>query len=131
MKSLKVLYRDGTAITIEPHEIGGRHKIERADRAADGETAAGCKGKKASSSSDDGLFPAFRAPLALRQGATEGIDSVDTMIDHLNSLKNTSALESHYIFAVKDHGIDPHTAREIFERIPDGAHVTLLGDHDA
>lgn len=129
MKSLTVMYRDGIEITIKG-DATARRRSEDEIRDAEDEEKSRCKTNKPKRASDDGLFPAFRAPFVLRQ-AIRKVGSIDAMIDHLDRAKRANELQEPHTFSLKHPGIDPLAARQIFERIPDGAHVTLLGDDDA
>jgi hypothetical protein len=130
MKSLRIKYRDGTEVTIKG-EASARQRSEDEIRDTDDEKKSSCKGKKSKGSSDNGLFPAFTRPITPEEARIPRVDSIDAMIDHLDRAKRADGSHGPHTFAIKNPEIDPLTAREIFERMPDGAHVTLLGDYDA
>jgi hypothetical protein len=140
MKSLKVMYRDGTEITIRQSEgeglKPGEHEAEAEGlrgkepkpKGDEGESDPG-KPCQSPDDSDWGLFPAFRAPLQV----TNRFDSVHAMIAHVSRLEPAGDWRARgpVTFAIKDAGLNPFAARRIFKRLPDGMHVTIVGDYDA
>ena len=135
MKTLKILYRDGTEIVIRPSEPETPKPDEGDVHAGEPAQPPGPKHDRGSTEkprrprrpSDSGLFPAFKGPIM------KNFDPLEAMMQHTSQIKSLarSTQEKPLTFAVKHDQLDANTAREIFEQLPDGMHVMIVGDPNA
>jgi hypothetical protein len=143
MKTLKIMYRDGTEITFHQDQDLARKPSEsrakgdrpggrspKPDRDDDKPDSGKCSGSR--DDSDWHVFPALRAPDELKQLISRGFPSADAMIDHFQSGGGSEAPTSaRRVYAIKHPQLDPFAARRIFDQLPDGINLTILGDPDA
>jgi hypothetical protein len=143
MKTLKIMYRDGTEITFRqdqgmaPKPSESKAKGDRPgegppkpNRADDKPDSGKCSGSR--DDSDWHLFPALRAPDELKRLISHGFPSVDAVIDHFQSEGgNEAPTGARRLYAIKHPQLDPFAARRIFDQLPDGTDLTILGDPDA